>query len=271
MTASTSSGKPIRKPKTHRPKTSKTSKTSISLVIPTYNEAKNVKQLAERIFKAWPRTEIVFVDDNSPDGTADIIQSRLMKKHEGRVKLLRREGKLGLSSAVIEGFRKTTNNVIGVIDADLSHPPETIPKLVQAIDSGADIAVASRYIKGGGISGWPWHRRTISTGATMLARPLTNVRDPMSGFFLLRKDVIKGAPLNAKGYKILLEVLVKGRYEKNRVVEIPFTFTDRIYGESKLGSRVFIQYLLDLRKQYRYKYRYRFFGKRKRFPGKRRN
>ena len=223
----------------------------ISLVVPTYNEAKNVTELAKRIYKAYPDTELIFVDDNSPDGTADIIKKSLMPKYN--IKLIKRAGKLGLSSAVVEGFKKAKNDIIGVIDADLSHPPEKIPELVRAIKNGADIAVGSRYIKSGGVEVWPWYRKVISIGATMLARPLTKVRDPMSGFFLIRKEVIKGAKLNSKGYKILLEILVKGKYRKT--IEVPYMFMNRLYGTSKLGMKEYVNYLKDLGKQYHHKIR----------------
>ena len=221
----------------------------ITLVIPTYNEAKNVALLTDRIFKAYKKTQIIFVDDNSPDGTSEAVK-KLMKKYD--VKLIKRAGKLGLSSAVIEGFQKAKTDIIGVIDADLSHPPETIPKLVSAIINGADIAVGSRYTKGGGVEVWPWHRRMISLGATSIALPLTRVKDPMSGFFMLRKKVIKKAKLNSKGYKILLEVLVKGKYSK--VIEVPFMFRNREFGQSKLGAKQYLAYLSDLRKLYMHKF-----------------
>lgn len=221
----------------------------ISLVIPTYNEAKNVELLAKRIMLSYPKTKIIFVDDNSPDGTAEIIESRLKKKYG--CQLIKRSGKLGLSSAVIEGFSAAKTDIFGVIDADLSHPPEEIPKLVNAIIEGADIVVGSRYVKGGGVEVWPWHRRIISFGATSLARPLTRVKDPMSGFFLIKKNVIAGKKLNAKGYKILLEILVKGVYRK--AVEVPYVFRNREFGQSKLGTKEYYHYLNDLRKYYKHK------------------
>ena len=212
-------------------------------MIPTYNEKPNLGELVSRINAVCGSkdidAEIVIVDDNSPDGTGAYAEE-LGKEHD--VKVVHREGKLGLSTAVIEGFDKATGDILVVMDADLSHPPEAIPEMVDRILSGkAQMVVGSRYVKGGSVENWPFYRKLVSKGATLLARGLTEVKDPMSGFFALERKVIDGVELNPIGYKIGLEILVKGRYE--RVEEVPITFADRKAGKSKLGASVYLKYI----------------------------
>jgi len=212
-------------------------------VIPTYNEKPNLRELISRINSACSakgmEVEIVVVDDNSPDGTGALAEEL---RNEFNVKVLHRAGKLGLSTAVIEGFEAATGDLLVVMDADLSHPPEKIPEMVEKIRSGdAQVVVGSRYVKGGCVENWPIHRRLVSKGATLIARGLTKVKDPMSGFFALERAVISGVELNPIGYKIGLEIMVKGRYE--RVEEIPITFADRKAGKSKLGASVYLKYI----------------------------
>lgn len=215
----------------------------ISVVIPTYNEKPNLRELISRVDAACREdsmdVEIIIVDDNSPDGTGQLAEEL---GEEFNVKVVHREGKLGLSTAVLEGFDVATGDILVVMDADLSHPPEKVPELVQNIASGeAGMAVGSRYIAGGRVENWPIHRRLVSKGATLLARWLTKVKDPMSGFFAINRSVIDGVELDPVGYKIGLEILVKGRYEK--VVEVPITFADRKAGSSKLGASVYLKYV----------------------------
>ena len=148
-------------------------------------------------------------------------------------------------SAAIRGFSETKSGIIGVMDADMSHPAEAIPRLLEPILKGeAELAIGSRYAKGGGVEVWPLHRRIISRMATLMATPLTSVKDPMSGLFFMKRSVIEGIALNAKGYKIGLEVLVKGKYGK--VVEIPYVFRNRFVGRSKLTASEYIHYLRNL-------------------------
>ncbi|UCE92186.1 MAG: glycosyltransferase family 2 protein [Methanobacteriota archaeon] len=216
---------------------------TISVVIPTYNEKPNLRELVSRIDAACREkgmeAEMVIVDDNSPDGTGDAAEE-LGK--EFNVKVVHREGKLGLSTAVLEGFETATGDVLVVMDADLSHPPEKVPELAEKIVSGeAGMAVGSRYVEGGRVENWPLHRRLVSRGATLLARWLTDVKDPMSGFFAINRSVIEGVELDPVGYKIGLEILVKGRYDD--VVEVPITFADRKAGSSKLGASVYLKYI----------------------------
>ena len=225
----------------------------ISIIIPTYNERENIGRLVPAISGALKESgmngEIIVVDDSSPDGTSDLVKG-LEKRFP--VRLVRRPGKLGLSSAVLEGFRHARGDILGVMDADFSHPVKKIPELVKPIMSGkADIAVGSRKIPGGGTRGWSLFRIIMSGTAGKLASGLTGVRDPMSGFFFLRKDVIKGARLNPRGYKIGLEIMVKGRYTK--IVEVPFVFRDRKMGSSKMSAGEIFNYLLHVMGLYRYK------------------
>ncbi len=225
----------------------------VSVVVPTYNEAENVRELIPLASEALRdyEHEIVVVDDCSPDGTAEVAQ-RLGREYPVRV--LVREGKLGLASAILHGFRNARGEVLGVIDADLQHPPEYMREFVAKVMDGYDIVIGSRYVEGGRIEGWPLKRRIISKGAILLAKPLIpGVRDPMSGFFFLKRQVIDGVTFSPTGYKLLLEILVKGRYE--RTVEIPYVFRNRVHGASKLKIREILRYIKLISQLYRYKFK----------------
>lgn len=225
------------------------SETEVSIVVPTYNERDNIAELVDRIHKALSRAgikyEIVIVDDNSPDGTAEVAESL---SSQYNVKVLKRKGKLGLSSAVLDGVKISTGRYIVVMDADLQHPPEVIPELTDKARNGYDVVIASRYVRGGSPGEWNIVRKVISKGATYIARIMLpqarNVKDPMSGFFLFKKEVIEDRQLNPRGFKILLELLVRGRY--NKVCEVPYTFGKRLKGKSKLGTKEIINYLLHV-------------------------
>jgi dolichol-phosphate mannosyltransferase len=221
----------------------------LSVVVPTFNERENLPRLAASLFRALDgagiRGELVVVDDDSPDGTGEAALE-LAGRHPVRV--LVRKGRHGLSSAVLEGVGMARAPVVCVMDADLSHPPEAVPLLYFEVVSGADIAVGSRLVGGGGVEDWPLGRRLISKGATLLARPLTPVHDPMSGFFCFRRSIISGARLEPEGYKILLEILA--RCDIVRAVEVPYVFRDRRFGKSKLNGRVMRQYLGHLLRLY---------------------
>jgi len=223
----------------------------ISVVIPTYNEAENIKKIIPRIDKILKDYdyEILVVDDSSPDGTAKIAK-RLSKQYPVRV--LKREKKLGLASAILHGFKNANGDVLGVIDADLQHPPEYMKEFIRAIEGGYDIAIGSRYIEGGRVEGWSWTRKMVSKGAIMLAKPLIRgVKDPISGYFFLKKDVIEGVEFNPTGYKLSLEILVKGKWE--RAKEIPYTFKERRIGKSKLDKKEIFKYLKLLCNLYEYR------------------
>lgn len=218
----------------------------ISLIIPTYNEKEGLPLLVKKIFEVLKSSsiegEVVIVDDNSPDGTGETAEA-LGKEYPMQV--IHRSGKLGLSSAVFDGFKKAKGEILGVMDADFSHDPGIIPELVNAIvKSGADIAVGSRYIKGGGIRNWPLKRVIISKVAVLMAKPLTPVKDITSGYFLMKKEVIENVKMNPIGFKVLLEVLIKGKYKKYK--EVPYFFTDRAAGKSKMNSKEVVNYLIQL-------------------------
>lgn len=215
----------------------------LSVVVPTYNEAGSIPKLAERLRAALDgrEWELVVVDDGSPDGTADIAAALAPRVP---VHVVRRAGKAGLASAVVAGFNAARGDVLVVMDADLSHPPETVPALAAAIDAGADLAVGSRYVRGGGVMDWPWRRRLVSRVACLMGNALVPVRDATSGFFALRRSVVDGVKLNPIGFKIGFEVIARGRYRT--VVEVPYTFRDRELGASKFGRREIIQYVVQL-------------------------
>ncbi|MBW2992576.1 polyprenol monophosphomannose synthase [Candidatus Woesearchaeota archaeon] len=222
----------------------------ISVVIPTYNEAENIAKLVKGIKNSLKnrKYEIIIVDDNSPDNTAKIAISL---KNKFPIKVIKRKTR-GLSSAVIAGFRFAKGDIIGVMDADLSHPQKKIPELIKALEKqNYDLAIGSRHIKGGGVEEWPFYRKTMSKFATLLARPLTNAKDPMSGFFFFKKKILKNVKLNPIGYKILLEILVKGK-QKN-IKEIPYIFRNRKIGKSKIGAKVYLDYLRHIFRLLRYK------------------
>jgi dolichol-phosphate mannosyltransferase len=185
--------------------------------------------------------ELIIVDDGSPDGTADLAES-YADKHP--VVVVRRPGKAGLASAVLAGFGKARGDVLVVMDADLSHPPEAVPRLIAAIADGADLAVGSRYVTGGGTEDWPLKRRIVSRAACLIGNVLVPIRDCTSGFFAIRRSALDGVKLNPIGFKIGFEVMARGRYKK--AVEVPYVFRDRELGKSKFGRREIGQYLVQL-------------------------
>jgi len=215
----------------------------ISIVIPTYNEAGSLPTLVERLATAlagrdW---ELIVVDDGSPDGTADLAAAMAPRLP---VRVVRRPGKLGLASAVLDGFGAASGDVLVCMDADLSHPPEIVPRLADALADGADLAVGSRYVTGGGVEDWPLTRRVVSRVACLMGNVLVPVRDATSGCFALRRSVIDGVRLNPIGFKIGFEVIARGRHRQ--VVEVPYTFRDRAHGSSKFGRREIAQYVVQL-------------------------
>ncbi len=234
---------------------------NISIIIPTLNEAENLSVLIPAIKKAMGRRndyEIIIIDDNSKDGTPAVIK-KLSKKYP--VQLVVRKKERGLSTAVIRGFREATGQYIGVMDADLSHPPELLPKLVVQMEKGIDVVVPSRYMKGGGCEEWPFVRQIISRVATSFARMLTKIHDPMSGYFFINRDVLYVDRLNPIGYKILLEILVKCPYHS--FIEIPYIFRNRNVGKSKLDGKVYSDYIKHLIRLYAYKIKVRVQGRRR--------
>ncbi len=219
----------------------------LSVIVPTLNEAENIDPLLGAIFDHGARSaldlEVLVVDDGSTDGTRERVRA-----WEGRhrVRLLARDGERGLSGAVLAGAAAAAGDVVVVMDADLSHPPERVAALAHPVLAGeCDVAIGSRYVPGGSTPGWPLARRAMSRGAAALARILVDARDPLSGFFAVRRELFLEAGKSATGFKVLLEVLARGG-DGLRVREIPITFRDRTHGRSKMGFRVIRTYLAQL-------------------------
>lgn len=216
----------------------------VSLVIPTYNEAKNIPILLEEVFSMVDKDnidlEFIIVDDNSPDGTGQIAEE-LAKTYPIRV--IHRSGKLGLGSAVIEGFAMSDRPYVGVMDADLSHDPKIINDLIYSLQEN-DIAIGGRFSEGSIVENWQWWRKAVSNVGVFFARKLTRVKDPLSGYFFFKKSIIKDVILKTKGYKILLEILVKTNFVK--VKEIPFVFRMRKFSTSKLNSQEYILFFKQI-------------------------
>jgi dolichol-phosphate mannosyltransferase len=247
---------------------------SLSIIIPTYNESENILKLIGDIRGNLPSnivTEIIVVDDNSPDETGKIVENyihsnigrdpSLQQQFHSKVdnqnclvRVIHRKYKTGLISAILEGIESSKGENILIMDADFSHPPETIPLLIEELRQDPNcIVIGSRYINRGSIVGWPFKRRLISRGAAKIARhglKVRNVTDPMSGFFVFPRHVIKNIKFDTKGFKILLEILVKSRDIK--VKEVPYTFHDRKSGQSKMSFNVILDYAGSVWQLYRY-------------------
>ena len=231
----------------------------ISIIIPTYNESENIIKILRTIGEILPKnisTQAIVVDDNSPDGTGRLVEDYLKnvkKMAHYTIEIIHRKAKDGLGSAILNGIQQAKGDTIVVMDSDFSHPPQIIPKLVESIKKYQyDIAVASRYIKGGKIQGWSVKRKFMSKFATLIAKKGLGIhtKDPMSGFFAFKRNIIRGLNIDAIGYKILLEILVK---TKNvNIKEIPYTFQDRELGSSKLSIKTIFDYYRSVWKLYRY-------------------
>ena len=220
---------------------------ALSIVVPTYNERDRLGDLIAAVFDAYRRAgldaELIVVDDNSPDGTG-ALADELARSH--RMQVIHRSGKLGLGTAVVEGFEAAKAAIVGVIDADLSHPASLLPRMLDVMHrESADIVIGSRYIPGGGTRNWPLGRLVLSRLACVLARPLTPVKDATSGFFLIRRDLARGVRISAGGFKICLELLIRGRPVS--VAEVPYVFEGRTAGESKMNLKEAAGYLQQLR------------------------
>ncbi len=217
-----------------------------ALVIPTLNEAENIGPLVSRVRAALDPEqtdyEVIIVDDGSQDGTQEAV--RACSQADERLRLLERRGEKGLSGAVVHGWRNTNADLLGVMDADLQHPPEVLPELLRAIENGTDIAIGSRYVQQKRVEGWNPLRQAVSWLTTMttlpLQRPGVHVKDPMSGFFIVRRECIDGIQFQREGFKILFEILVRGRIHS--AAEIPFQFGLRHAGKSKADMKVAFHY-----------------------------
>jgi len=226
----------------------------LSLIIPTYNESNNLRTLVAELAAALGpalagKYEIIIVDDDSPDKTWELGLRLALEYPEVRV--VRRQGERGLSTAVIRGWQVARGRILGVMDADLQHPVDVNLGLLDQIASGADLATASRHVPGGGVSDWSLRRRAISRGAQLLGLltlpgVLGRLSDPMSGYFMFRRSALSGIELDPLGYKILIEVVARGRMRS--IGEVGYVFRERLEGKSKLTSSVYFQYLGHLLK-----------------------
>jgi dolichol-phosphate mannosyltransferase len=263
---------------------SKLREIDVSIIIPTYNESENILKLIDAIKANLPDnivTEIIIVDDNSPDGTGIIVEDYIrtfesstslygpqlntplkfvdnnvndLKSTTFQIKIIHRKNKFGLIPAILNGIALSAGKYVLIMDADFSHPPETIPILIHELITDPDsIVVASRYVLGSSIRGWPYKRRLLSTSAVKIAQHslrVQNINDPISGFFAISRSVIENVNIDSAGYKILLEILVKVKGMK--VKEIPYTFVNRKSGTSKLDSTVVLDYIRSVWRLYRY-------------------
>ncbi|MFN8058810.1 MAG: polyprenol monophosphomannose synthase [Vicinamibacterales bacterium] len=227
---------------------------SLSIVIPTFNERGRLTEMVEAVVAVWRRHgiagELIIVDDNSPDGTgalADELSTRFP------LRVVHRRGKLGLGTAVVAGFDAARAPILGVMDADLSHPPDLLPAMLDVMRRGdVDFVIGSRYVPGGGCRNWSFGRLAMSRLACLLARPVTPVRDATSGFFLVKRDATRNVTIAAGGFKICLELLVRGWAQS--VAEVPYTFVGRTVGESKMNLKEAAGYLEQLYELWRYRH-----------------
>lgn len=231
------------------PATHAESAVTFSLIIPTYNESGNVAKIVAQLASMldgfiFEDYELIVVDDDSTDLTWKVAQE--LTTDYPQLKVMRRQSERGLSSAVIRGWQVAQGKILGVIDADLQHPPEVLLKMLQATLDGADLSVASRHVEGGGVSDWSIIRRFLSRGAQVLGlivcpAVVGRVTDPMSGYFMVRRSAIAGPHMNPVGYKILLEVI--GRGNIGNIAEVGYVFQERESGESKVTWKQYVEYL----------------------------
>ena len=216
--------------------------TQVSIILPTYNESQNIVGMLRSIGEIMPKSQTIVVDDNSPDGTGHVVEEYLRNTKRHVVEIIHRKTKTSLSAAIMHGIQHARGETIVVMDSDMSHPPQLIPKLVEALRHHCDIAVASRYMRGGDIVGWPVRRRLLSHIGTKVARWCLGIKesDPMSGFFAFRRSMTEGISFDGLGFKMLMEMLVKAKGA--RIIEIPYTFRDRTRGRSKLGWDTIFDY-----------------------------
>jgi dolichol-phosphate mannosyltransferase len=221
--------------------------TRVLVCTPTYDEALNIEELLQRTRAALPDSDILVLDDNSPDGTADIAER--VGAELGHIEVLRRPAKRGLGEAYRAGFAvgiARGYDMVIQIDADLSHDPAVLPQLVAEIDKGADVAIGSRYVPGGEIPFWPWRRRALSKYGNLYTTFMlrTEVKDTTAGFRAYRRDMLKAIDFEnsrSKGYGWQMELTYRVRRQQGRIVEIPITFTDRVRGYSKMPFSAMIE------------------------------
>ena len=214
----------------------------LALVIPTLREAENISGLLAHVRSVLDPLaipyEILVVDDDSQDGTEQLVSA--IAREDPRVRLLIRKGERGLSGAILHGWLHSNAAILGVMDADLQHPPELLPQLLAAIQGGRDMAIGSRYTPGGDLGGWNPARKLLSAAAVWVTwpiqRPRLRAKDPMSGFFLVRRCCLEQIPFQRFGFKLLLEILVRARIQS--LQEVPFAFALRYRGASKANFKV---------------------------------
>lgn len=225
-----------------------------SLIIPSYNEGANIQKIIKILSKILDSRipneyELIVVDDDSPDRTWKLAQELIPDYPQLRV--MRRQGEKGLSTAVIRGWQVARGEILGVIDADLQHPPEILLQIWSEMEKGADLGIASRHVEGGGVSQWSVVRRFLSRGAQMLGliilpEVISRLSDPMSGYFMVRRSAIVGKYLSPVGYKILIEVTARGAIRW--IAEVGYVFREREAGESKVTWKQYVEYIQHLLK-----------------------
>lgn len=227
----------------------------LALAIPTLCEAENIPVLLGRVRAMLDPLEtpyeILIVDDESCDGTVEIVSA--IAQEDPRVRLLVREGQRGLAGAILHGWENSDAEILGVMDSDLQHPPELLPSLMSAISSGYDLVIGSRYAAGGGLGSWNPMRKLLSAVAVWVTWPIQRMglraKDPMSGYFFVRRDCLGGIPFQKSGFKLLLEILVRAHIRS--VKEVPFSFGRRYRGASKANFKVACHYGRLLARLYR--------------------
>ena len=220
------------------------------IVLPTFNEAENISTVLERVRAAVPEAHVLLIDDSSPDGTAELAEK--MNERLGLIEVQSRAAKSGLGSAYRLGFRRGIEagyDVLVEMDSDLSHDPDALPALLSAVEAGADLAVGSRYVPGGRIPHWSWHRRALSKWGNRYAAFCLGiqVRDATSGFRAYRASALREIDLSrvrADGYGFQIEMVYEVARRGGRVVEVPISFTDRVNGTSKMSSAIVVEALV---------------------------
>lgn len=225
------------------------------VIIPTYNEQDNIVPMIEKVFSLPVDFDLLIIDDNSPDGTADLVRE-MQKKYPTKLHIIQRAGKLGLGTAYITGFKWALEKNYAMVcemDCDFSHNPDDLPRLRQAILDGADVAVGSRYIEGGGVYNWPKRRILLSKGASLYARLITGipVQDTTAGFVCYRKEFLENLNMDKivfKGYAFQIQMKYAAYLMGYKIKEIPIWFKDREEGVSKMSSNIIQEAILGVLK-----------------------
>ena len=223
------------------------------VIIPTYNEKENIQKMVEKVFSLKPDFDLLIIDDGSPDGTAEIVKT-LQQKFTDKLHLIQRQGKQGLGTAYIVGFKwaiEKKYDYIFEMDCDFSHNPDDLPRLLQACENGADVAVGSRYCKGGKVKNWPVGRILMSYFASVYVRLILwiSIRDTTAGFKCYKRHVLETIDLNNikfMGYAFQIEMKYASLKKGFKIVEVPITFIDRVEGVSKMSSKIFEEAFLGV-------------------------